>query len=69
MNEQLQHALTSRVAVEQAKGIIAERLGADMNDAFAWLRRHARGSGRLLSEVAQDVIDGRLRPEEIAAAR
>ncbi|HWH00837.1 MAG TPA: GAF and ANTAR domain-containing protein [Pilimelia sp.] len=60
--EQLQTALNSRIAIEQAKGVLAERLGLDMDGAFALLRDHARRAGRLLSAVAADVIAGRLTP-------
>ena len=63
--DQLQEALKSRVAIEQAKGIIAERLACDLDQAFTRLRRHARHGGRRLGEVSQQVIDGTLRPEEI----
>jgi GAF domain-containing protein/anti-sigma regulatory factor (Ser/Thr protein kinase) len=56
--EQLQHSMTSRVVVEQAKGVLAESLGLDMADAFAELRRHARRTGRRLSDVAADIAAG-----------
>ena len=66
--EQLQQALTSRIAIEQAKGIIAERLGCDMDEAFQNLRGHARNSGRRLAVVAQEVVTGTLRPDAIRVA-
>jgi transcriptional regulator with GAF, ATPase, and Fis domain len=59
LTEQLQSALNSRVVIEQAKGLIAERLGIDMEGAFAALRGFARQSNRKLSEVAAAVIAGR----------
>jgi transcriptional regulator with GAF, ATPase, and Fis domain len=65
VTDQLQEALNSRIAIEQAKGIIAERLGLSVNEAFTRLRRYARHSGRRLGEVAQEVIDGTLHFEEI----
>src|SRR5688572_23057732 len=42
VNEHLTHALNSRIVIEQAKGMIAERLGLDMERSFATIRRHAR---------------------------
>jgi len=40
--EQLQGAVTNWVITEQAKGVLAERSGLDMPDAFAALRSRAR---------------------------
>jgi GAF domain-containing protein len=58
VTEQLQAALNSRVAIEQAKGKLAERLGVDMDRAFAMLRDYARNSNRLLTDVARDFVGG-----------
>jgi len=57
---QLQGALNSRIAIEQAKGIVAERMGVDMDGAFGWLRSYARAHNRALSLVAADVVAGTL---------
>jgi GAF domain-containing protein len=54
---QLQTALDSRVVIEQAKGVLAERLGFDMDTAFSTLRDAARRTNRRLSEVAREVVD------------
>jgi len=58
LNEQLNHALNSRIVIEQAKGIIAEREGLNMEQAFSTLRNHARHHNLRLLDVASDVIDG-----------
>lgn len=60
VNEQLSHALTSRIIIEQAKGVIFERARVDMADAFALLRTHARSHNLLLTDVAKAAIDGTL---------
>jgi GAF domain-containing protein len=60
LNEQLQQALNSRIVIEQAKGIIAERQHLNMEEAFSMLRGHARDNNRPLVEVARAVIDGSL---------
>jgi GAF domain-containing protein len=60
LNEQLNHALNSRIAIEQAKGVLAERAGLDMDVAFGRLRRYARDHNMRLNDVAQRVIDGTL---------
>lgn len=58
--EQLQGALNSRVLIEQAKGMFAERHDVDMNGAFTAIRTHARRTGQPLASVANQVIDGTL---------
>ncbi len=54
--QQLQSALQSRVLIEQAKGVIAEREGLDMAGSFAALRGKAGREKRLLSQVAFDIV-------------
>jgi transcriptional regulator with GAF, ATPase, and Fis domain len=56
--EQLQGALNSRVVIEQAKGVIAERAGIEMDDAFTRIRNHARRTSTRLAEVAAQVVEG-----------
>ncbi len=56
--EQLQTALNSRILIEQAKGVIAERRRIDMDQSFTLLRGTARTSNRRLSELARAVVDG-----------
>ena len=58
--EQLQRALSSRVMIEQAKGVLAERAHIGVDEAFARLRAHAREHNLRLSNVARELIDGRL---------
>lgn len=65
VNAQLQHALTSRIALEQAKGVIANAGNVDMEDAFTMLRRYARDHGRKLGDVAEQVVTRELRGEEL----
>jgi hypothetical protein len=55
---QLQLALTSRIVIEQAKGVLAERLQISADDAFEVLRSAARSRNRLLSDLARDVTSG-----------
>jgi AmiR/NasT family two-component response regulator len=55
---QLQTALNSRVLIEQAKGILAERLHMSMDQAFTTLRGHARRNNRHLSDLAQAIVAG-----------
>jgi ANTAR domain/GAF domain len=55
---QLQGALNSRVMIEQAKGVLAERLKVSPDDAFSILRSAARKRNRLLSDLAGDIVAG-----------
>jgi GAF domain-containing protein len=54
----LQRALDSRIAIEQAKGMIAERNNVSMDEAFARMRAFARNSNRGLTEVAEALVSG-----------
>jgi hypothetical protein len=56
--DQLQTALHSRIAIEQAKGVLAERFGTDVDDAFAAMRRHARSRGQQLTDLARAIVSG-----------
>ncbi|WBQ02490.1 ANTAR domain-containing protein [Kribbella sp. CA-293567] len=58
---QLQFALDSRVLIEQAKGMLAERAGLSLSEAFNAMRSYARGRGCELASVASGVLDGTLR--------
>ena len=57
--QQLQSALNTRVIIEQAKGVIAERQGVSMGEAFEQLRSSARSSMRPIAEVAIEMVMGR----------
>jgi GAF domain-containing protein len=65
LNEQLSNALNTRVVIEQAKGVVAERNGVDMEQAFQLLRNHARNHNLRLADVAGGVIAGTI---SVAAA-
>ena len=60
--DQLQTTLESRVLLEQAKATLRERERLDDQEAFTYLRRAARSSGRKLSEVAREVVAGQPLP-------
>jgi GAF domain-containing protein len=63
LNEQLSAALTSRVVIEQAKGVISERAGVPLAEAFSRLRAYARNRNLRLTDVAQAAVDGTLGPQ------
>jgi hypothetical protein len=63
--EQLQSALTLRVVLEQAKGVIAERGGIGVDESFDRMAAYSRRVGRRLSDVATDVIERRIGPTDL----
>jgi GAF domain-containing protein len=62
LSEQLQYALNSRVIIEQAKGVLAERGQLTMEAAFEVLRRYARNHNQKLTDVAHLVVTAGLDP-------
>jgi GAF domain-containing protein len=62
VNEQLQHALDSRIVIEQAKGVLAAERHIPVDEAFEVLRRHARSHAVSLRSVAEAVVNLGLRP-------
>lgn len=62
---QLRGALDSRVVIEQAKGIVAERLNVDVVAAFEHLRRSSRSQRRALNELCIEVVNTRNLPDPL----
>jgi len=60
VTQQLQQALNSRIVIEQAKGVLAERAAINMDEAFSRLRAYARNRNQLLSDVARQMVEGSL---------
>lgn len=58
--QQLQTALDSRIVIEQAKGVLAERLQVAIDEAFLALRRYARNNNVKLTDAARAIADGTL---------
>ena len=62
---QLEQALRSRVAIEQAKGVLAERYRLDVDEAFDHIRRAARSNRMKLHELVLKIKPGEPTPEEV----
>jgi GAF domain-containing protein len=56
LTQQLQGALTSRIVIEQAKGVVAQAHGISIDAAFTALRGYARRTNRKLTDVAHAVL-------------
>lgn len=56
---QLRSALTGRVVVEQAKGLLRELLDVSVENAFRLLRTYARANGEHLTDVARRLMTDR----------
>jgi GAF domain-containing protein len=65
---QLQVALNSRILIEQAKGMLAERADLSIGDAFAQIRSYARNHNQQLTAVCQRVLDGTLSATQLAGS-
>jgi GAF domain-containing protein len=65
LTEQLQDALESRIVIEQAKGIVAERHHMNVDEAFALIRVFTRSHNRRLSDTARQIVDGTLSTAEL----
>ena len=66
---QLQHALNSRVLIEQAKGVVSESAALSMDQAFTAMRGYARDHNLSLTNVAEALIDRTLNLEKHIAAK
>jgi GAF domain-containing protein len=67
--DQLQHALESRVVIEQAKGVLAQHAGLPMDAAFEALRGYSRSTSQRLSDVARAVTARTVPLDDVAAPR
>jgi ANTAR domain-containing protein len=66
--EQLRRALSSRVLIEQAKGVLAERFGLSMQDAFELLRQAARSHRVKVHVLAEQIVRTRATPPAVVDA-
>jgi hypothetical protein len=64
---QLEQALQSRVAIEQAKGVVAERYGLELDEAFEAIRRGARSNRMRLHDLVRMIRPGEPTPNELTA--
>jgi AmiR/NasT family two-component response regulator len=64
-NEQLRQALASRIVIEQAKGVLIERLDLPPEDVFNLLRAAARRARMSIHVVAEEILKSRVTPEHI----
>jgi len=64
-NDQLRRALDSRIVIEQAKGVLAERYGIDVQKAFEVLRASARNNRMSIHALAESVVASPQTPPQI----
>jgi transcriptional regulator with GAF, ATPase, and Fis domain len=69
VTSQLQTALESRIAIEQAKGVLAEHMTITVDDAFKLLRNYARANNAKLTDTALSIVRGELLPLELGSQK
>ncbi len=67
LTAQLQYALSSRVVVEQAKGVVSHFFTIDMDQAFDRLRRYSRNHNARLTDVARAIVTKALTVDALAS--
>ena len=60
VTEQLEKALSSRITIEQAKGVLAERLHLTIEEAFTLIRAYAHNHNLRLVDTARAITAGEL---------
>ena len=65
LNAQLSNALNSRVVIEQAKGMIRQSTGCDMDEAFNRLRAHARNHNEGLTDLATRLVTNSINANDL----
>jgi hypothetical protein len=66
--DQLQEALQSRIVIEQAKGILAERFHLTVDDGFLLLRRSARTARVKIHDLSREIVSSRETPPAVPRA-
>ncbi|MEV6912436.1 ANTAR domain-containing protein [Amycolatopsis sp. NPDC051071] len=66
-SEQLQGALSSRVIIEQAKGLVSARLEIGPDEAFLLVRRYARGHNQRISELCERLVSRRMSVSDLVS--
>jgi GAF domain-containing protein len=57
LTQQLQHALDSRIIIEQAKGVLATAHGISVHEAFERIRRHARSHNATVAAACEAIVN------------
>jgi two-component system, response regulator PdtaR len=61
-NKDLEARLETRKLVERAKGVLMDELDMRENQAFRWIQRRAMDERKTMRDIAQQILDGNLRP-------
>jgi two-component system, response regulator PdtaR len=61
-NKDLEQRLETRKLVERAKGLLMDELDMREDEAFRWIQRRAMDQRKTMKAIAQQILDGQLRP-------